>query len=496
MLIKNRRFSGGYRFSKFEGEPGEKIIENPVPQKVIIPLKQGFGKEVVPVVKKGDAVKAGQMIGNDANSVSNPVHSSVNGTVEDIQKMAYPDGEIESVIIHSDGTDGWQALKGQSSDWKKLSDEKIEELIYLSGVAALDSAGIPTRFNSSIVPPKDIKNIIIQAAGDEVYNLSPEVLFEGDRLNQFIYGIRLLRRVMPGAAVHIVLNKYLKKLINKISSLSRDSDWIKIYPLEPKYPQSCNEVVIPTVLKKKYPYGFLPASIGVVVLSAQTALHVYEAVALGKPLIERTIALCGPGFDENLHVKVRVGTPVNDIISPNVKNPEDCRFVTDSTMKGNTITDTGLPIQRTWSKIVALREKKEGEMLSFAKPGFAKDSYSMTFASSFINFKKNADTNIHGEERACISCGFCEQVCPVGIIPHLLFRYTERDLVDEILVIYRIYKCINCNLCTYVCPSKIQVAAYIKEGTEKLLEMGIDYTDPVKQSFELKGLEEYKGLTE
>jgi hypothetical protein len=26
--------------------------------------------------------------------------------------------------------------------------------------------------------------------------------------------------------------------------------------------------------------------------------------------------------------------------------------------------------------------------------------------------------------------------------------------------------------------------------------MGIDYSEPVKQSFELKGLEEYKGLTE
>ena len=59
-----------------------------------------------------------------------------------------------------------------------------------------------------------------------------------------------------------------------------------------------------------------------------------------------------------------------------------------------------------------------------------------------------------------------------------------------------IYKCIDCNLCTYVCPSKIQVAWYIKKGKEKLTEMGIDYTDPVKKSFKLKGFKESKGLTE
>jgi Na(+)-translocating NADH:ubiquinone oxidoreductase A subunit len=495
MLIKNRRFTGGYRFRRFEGAPEEKIIENPVPQQVIIPMKQGFGKEVDPIVEKDENVKAGQIIGTDPDTISNPVHSSVNGTVEEIIKMSYPEGEITSVIIKSDGTNEWQPLKGHSSDWQSLSDEKIEELVYLSGVSSLDSAGIPTSFNSSIVPTKDINNIIIQGAEDDVYNISLDLLLQGDRINQYINGIRILRRIIPGADVHIVLSRERKKLINRISSLVKDYDWIKIYPIEPKYPQGCNEVVIPTVLKINYPYGFLPVSIGVLVLSTQTILQVYDAVALGKPLIERTIALCGPGFDESHHIKIRVGTPVKDIISSKVKNPEKYRFITDSAMMGQTISDHEHPIQRTWSKIVALREKKEGEMLSFAKPGFIKDSYSMTFASSFLNFKKRADTNIHGEGRACISCGFCEQVCPVGIIPHLLFRYTERDMVDEILVKYRIYKCIECNLCTYVCPSKIQVAGYIKEGKEKLTDMGIDYTEPVKQSFELKGLDEYKGLT-
>ena len=89
MPVKNRRFSGGYRFRRFEGEPGGEIIEIGIPEKVIIPLKQGFGKEVKPVVNRGDRVEAGQIIGRDDDSISTPVHSSVNGTVEDIVKIDY-----------------------------------------------------------------------------------------------------------------------------------------------------------------------------------------------------------------------------------------------------------------------------------------------------------------------------------------------------------------------------------------------------------------------
>jgi Na(+)-translocating NADH:ubiquinone oxidoreductase A subunit len=496
MPVKNRRFSGGYRFSRFEGEPGGEIIEIGIPEKVIIPLKQGFGKEVKPVVNSGDRVEAGQIIGRNDDSISTPVHSSVNGIVEEIVKIDYFGIETESVVIKSDSTAGWKTLKDHTSEWEKLSAEKIEQLLYLSGASSLDSAGIPTRFRSSLISPEEVEHVIIQGTGSDVYNVSLNTLIGGEKLNHFLEGLRILKTIMPAAVIHIALNKHQKKLVYDIDSLTASHDWVKIYTLEPKYPQEYDGVLIPTILKRSYPYGFLPVNIGIVVLGVQTILHVYDAVVPGKPLIERIIPICGPGFTENLHLKVRVGTSFKDITIGKVKLGENFRFITDSPLSGKTIPDLDLPIDRTCSKIITLHEKKTGEMMAFAKPGFIKDSYSRTFVSSFLNFKKMADTNIHGEERACIFCGFCEQVCPAGIIPHLLFRYTERDMVDEILVKYRIFKCIDCNLCTYVCPSKIQIGRYIKEGKKKLTEMGIDYSEPVLRNFELKGLEEYKGLGE
>ena len=52
----------------------------PPPAEVKIPLQQHIGAPAVPVVKKGDKVFVGTLIGESGGFVSAPVHSSVSGT--------------------------------------------------------------------------------------------------------------------------------------------------------------------------------------------------------------------------------------------------------------------------------------------------------------------------------------------------------------------------------------------------------------------------------
>ena len=56
----------------------------------------------------------------------------------------------------------------------------------------------------------------------------------------------------------------------------------------------------------------------------------------------------------------------------------------------------------------------------------------------------------------------------MGIVPHLLYKYVSRGLIEDDLLAYRILNCIDCNLCSYVCPSKIAVAGNIKKGKQEL----------------------------
>jgi Na+-transporting NADH:ubiquinone oxidoreductase subunit NqrA len=131
------------------------------------------------------------------------------------------------------------------------------------------------------------------------------------------------------------------------------------------------------------------------------------------------------------------------------------------------------PLPAQASVLIAVAENREGGFLSFAAPGLASDSRSLTFAAGLLPLPKKPDTNLHGEHRACISCGFCEDVCPVRILPNILHRYVQKNVIDETLVRFQIFRCIDCNLCSYVCTSKIPLARLMREGKEKLAKEGL-----------------------
>ena len=74
---------------------------------MIIPLIQHLGKPVQAVVKPGDLVKTGQLIGAlEDKSIYSPVHSSLSGKVVAIDELAHPGlGRARAVVIGSDGLD-------------------------------------------------------------------------------------------------------------------------------------------------------------------------------------------------------------------------------------------------------------------------------------------------------------------------------------------------------------------------------------------------------
>ena len=79
-------------------------VRLPVPDEVGIPMSMHIGKPAKVVVKRGDSVKVGQVIGERDGFVSAPVHASVSGTVSKVEDMVMSTGQKVPVVFIKSST--------------------------------------------------------------------------------------------------------------------------------------------------------------------------------------------------------------------------------------------------------------------------------------------------------------------------------------------------------------------------------------------------------
>jgi Na(+)-translocating NADH:ubiquinone oxidoreductase A subunit len=395
-------------------------------------------------------VKAGQVLALE-EATGACVLATLSGRIEELKPAAWLGGKTKVATIIGDGSAEWTPLAGHSPDWRAVSRESLRERILRSGAAVL---------------PAQATHLLVQAVEDEPHNANPEVLERAWGLQALVEGLAILSKAFPGARLHLALNRRRRALAARIGEAAGQEGLpLELCALEGKYPQAHRELLLPTLLGRS-------AAREAAILELQAVLHLRDAVVLGKPMLDRVVALAGTGFASRPHLRARIGTPLGELLQPYLRPQPECRLVLGSLISGAAVpAEAPLPAQT--GVLVAVPENREGEFLSFAIPGFASDSRSLTFAANLLPLPKKPDTNLHGEHRACISCGFCEDVCPVRILPHILHRYVQKNVIDETLVRFQIFKCIDCNLCSYVCTSKIPLARLMREGKAKLVKEGL-----------------------
>lgn len=66
---------------------------------------------------------------------------------------------------------------------------------------------------------------------------------------------------------------------------------------------------------------------------------------------------------------------------------------------------------------------------------------------------------------ACMNCGVCSAVCPMGIelLPRKLFRYVLLGVGEKVLSnIETIYSCLLCKMCEVNCPAQVHIAENVR----------------------------------
>lgn len=175
------------------------------------------------------------------------------------------------------------------------------------------------------------------------------------------------------------------------------------------------------------------------VFSVHTAAAVWEAAAQGTPLTRRRITVTGGAVREPMNVIVPIGTPVSWLIKLAggfQENPD--RVLLGGPMMGTPLYDLDAPVMKTTNGVVCLTRDEVGR---------------------------------EDRAQACIRCGRCVEVCPMGLAPLFIRMSGEKYRWDEAERLH-VMDCIECGSCNYICPARLPLVQSFRTAKAAIGERG------------------------
>ncbi|MBN1299898.1 MAG: electron transport complex subunit RsxC [Melioribacteraceae bacterium] len=431
-----KTFKGGVHPSEFKEFTQNLPFEiMPAPAIVIIPLTQHIGKPANPVVKKKDEVKAGQVIAESSGFISSVIHSPVSGIVKDIHLEPTISGfPNECIIIQSNDNSDIDLMP--QLDIETVSPDDIISRVRDAGIVGQGGAAFPTYVKLS--PPADTKidYVILNGCECEPY-LTRDDRYMIERSTDVLNGLKLIMKALGVKKGVIGIEDNKNQAIKAMREIVRSEPDIEVEILKTKYPQGAEKMLIKAVLNREVPPGKLPMDVGCVIQNIGTAIAVNDAVTKGEPQITAALTVSGKGINNPKNIIVRVGTPLNEILNYCGGLKDDAaKIVVGGPMMGVSQFDVNAPVTKATSGILVLTKKEA-----------------------------NAHT-----ETPCLNCGKCIEVCPLGLVPTKLTRFSKLNMYEKADE-FSITTCMECGTCTYNCPANIPLVQWIRLGKKKVIRM-------------------------
>lgn len=316
------------------------------------------------------------------------LYSPISGNVLNIKKL---EDNKKYIVIENDFKEKYNAKNSIRKNLNKLSNEELLGLIKEYDIS------IYNKFN------KNYKKLIINGIEEQLY-IGNNMFILKNYCKKFLDLIDDLMEIFKFDDSFILLKDIDYISINCLNNILGMYPNIKIKLLPDKYLISRKELLNKQLnFKDDFLY-----------LDFEELFGLYNYLVRKKIKEEKFITVSGNAINNPQVIKCKIGTPLKNIIEEILDfNSNEYLIVLNSLICGREINEN-----------VIINENVKA-----------------------IFFMKKVMRN----EEKCISCGKCNEVCPVKINVYNLINNLNCDKS----------KCIDCGLCTYICPSYINIKKYL-----------------------------------
>ena len=415
------------------------IVSMPVPAELVISMSQHLGAPAKCIVKPGDYVVKGQLLGEKNGFISVPVYASASGLVKAVEpRLGAAGGKAPAVILDTTAPapdSNTQTLDHSNTlpplDWKSASKEYLLKRIEAAGVCGMGGAGFPTAVKLNPPPGKRCEYLILNGAECEPY-LCADCRLMMERADRIRLGVEIMRKVLGGPAVRIAVEANKPEAIAALEKAFADIEGnVEIVVLPVLYPQGSEKHQIYATVGRIVPEPpALPIDVGCVVENVGTVAAIADAVEKGNILLSRVTTVSGDAVVEPKNVEAPLGTKYADLVAfCGGEKETPAKVLSGGTMMGFAVSTLEIGTTKTTSGLLLLSRKRVGQYTS----------------------------------QACINCGRCVRACPMLLNPAEISKAVEANDIKSAEDAH-VMTCIECGACTFGCPAHRTITQFCRRA--------------------------------
>lgn len=412
------------------------IVEMPCPAELVISMSQHLGAPAKCLVKAGDYVVKGQLIGEKNGFISVPVHASASGLVKTVEpRLGAAGGTAPAVVL--DTTAPVPAdlpptnYQLPALDWRSATREELLKRVEEAGICGMGGAGFPTAVKLNPPPNKRCEYLILNGAECEPY-LTADCRLMMERADRIRIGVEIMRKVLGGPAVRIAVEANKPEAIAALEKAFADIEGnVEIVVLPVLYPQGSEKHQIYATVGRVVPEPpALPIDVGCVVENVGTVAAIADAVEKGKILLSRVTTISGDAVAEPKNVEAPLGTKYADLVAfCGGAKESPAKVLSGGTMMGFAVSTLAIGTTKTTSGLLLLSKQRVVQYTS----------------------------------QACINCGRCVRACPMNLNPAEISKAVEANDIKAAEDAH-VMTCIECGACSFECPAHRAITQHCRRA--------------------------------